>query len=308
MTNCPHCQSAIAPESTFCPRCGASLSESGRPSLLVDGRYAVESELGRGAMGVVHLARDVGLGRQVALKLIYPRFAQDARYVERFRREASALASLRHEHVVEVYAFGRHEDSYYFAMEYIAGKSLEQIVVSHAANNSFVPISLALPILSRIARGLESVHASGQLHRDVKPGNIVIENRTGRAVLVDFGLVKTMHSGEQKQTDVVGSPPYMAPEQIVPSRAPDGLTARTDVYALGCTAFELLTGRVPFEGGSIYEMMHAHLTEPPPLVSKIRPDSEHLDSVIAKAMAKDPSQRFASSAAFATEIDRLIAR
>ena len=303
MNHCNNCQLAIDTDVKRCPRCAAYVRVDSVP-VLVDGRYAIERELGRGAMGVVYLAKDVGLGRSVALKFIAPRFARDERVVERFRREAVALAKIRNDHVVQVHAFGAHEDSYFFAMEYVLGKSLEEILEAHFVHRSHLPLRLCASVLIQVAHGLEAIHAAGQLHRDVKPGNIVIENGTGRPVLLDLGLVKPMHSSDGRQTDIVGSPPYMAPEQILPTRAPNGLSVAADVYALGCTAFEALTGRLPFEGISAYETMDQHLTAPPPRVSSIRPDAAEFDDLVMKAMAKDPLDRFPSALALAEALQR----
>ena len=140
----------------------------------VDGRYRVDSELGRGGMGVVYLARDTWLDRNVALKVIAPTWARDSEITARFLREAKALASIRSNYVVQVYAFGVHDGSYFFAMEYVRGRTVKQLVSEHRKHGATIQTHRALTILNRIARGLDAVHAAGILHRDVKPSNIVI--------------------------------------------------------------------------------------------------------------------------------------
>lgn len=267
---------------------------------MVDGRYQVERQLGAGSMGVVYLARDVGLNRRVALKMISPQFTRDERAVARFRREAESLAAVRNENVVQVFAFGEHEGSCFFAMEYVRGSSLEAVIDDHSAHDAYVPTQLAVTILERAAKGLEAVHRAGLVHRDVKPANIALEEGTGRAVVLDLGLVRAASDDNARQTGVVGSPPYMAPEQIRSTHASIG--AHTDLYALGCTAFETFTGRLPFDGKGPYDTMDRHLHHPPPLVSHYRPELVVLDEVVSRAMAKDPAERQASCAVFASEL------
>jgi CheY-like chemotaxis protein len=302
--SCGTCGLALPPGAVRCLRCGAQ--QSAIEGTLVDGRYRVESELGRGAMGVVYRARDVGLDRPVALKVIAPALVASVPILERFRKEAAALAAVRNDHVVQVFAFGRIDDSYFFAMEYIDGTALEDIVTSHVANQTFLSADVALAILGDAARGVAAIHGAGLLHRDLKPLNIVIEKRTGRAVVIDLGLSKEIASANLRQTELSGSPPYMSPEQILPSRYPSGLSPRTDVYALGCSAFEVLTGRLPFvPDGSAYATLEMHLNAPIPLVSSLRPELAAIDAVVARAMAKDPADRHASALELALDFERV---
>jgi serine/threonine protein kinase len=220
VTACPKCGFGSLESARVCPRCGAPRS-SLDPALIIDGRYRVESELGRGGMGVVYVARDAWLDRPVALKVIAASWASDARATDRFQKEAKALASVRSQHVVQVYAFGPHEGSYFFAMEYVHGRSLRAIIAEHKQHNATIPVHRTLAILSQIANGISAVHAAGIIHRDVKPANIVIEDDTGRPVLVDFGLASP--GDDPSQAIAMGTPQYMAPEQaglLTPSRAP----------------------------------------------------------------------------------------
>ncbi len=305
MRRCPRCDLTNGESATKYLRCGATLDAG--LGVLVDNRYAVECELVRGAMGVVYRARDVSLDRPVAIKLISAELARNSAFVERFRREANALASIRNDHVVQVYTMGTHDGAYFYAMEYVEGRNLEQIVREHLKHGTTVPVYRALTILRQVALGLDAAHAIGLVHRDVKPANIVIEDRTGRPVLLDFGLAR--HRSRISVTDTVtaGSPPYMAPEQI--ARDDDEqLGPPTDVYALGCTAFELLTGAPPFSGEGIYAVLRQQMEQPAPMLSSRRPELSILDSVLARALEKSPSARYESAAAFAAAIDSCAAR
>jgi serine/threonine-protein kinase len=266
---------------------------------LIDGRYAVESELGRGGMGVVYLARDVGLRRRIAVKVIAPALVANPVVAARFCDEARALASVQSRHVVQVFSLGRHEDSYFFAMEYVRGRSLQRILAEHRAHRELVPVHRALTILARIADGVEAVHAAGIVHRDVKPANIVIEEDTGRPVLLDFGLA---FQGTGVGAAVfAGTPDYTAPEQtsLVPELK---VGPWTDVYSLGCTAFETLAGRIPFDDLEPSAVLARHARAPRPLVSTYRPELVSFDAVIARAMAKKPRDRYASCSEFAAAL------
>lgn len=253
-------------------------------------------------MGVVYRAEDIWLGRAVAIKMVDTAYAADEAASKYFQQEARSLAQIRHENVVHVYTFGRHEGTYYFAMEYVDGLSLESIIEEHASRGETVDLGRALLILRAIARGLGAVHERKLVHRDVKPGNIVIEKDTGRPVLVDFGLARRAKSSNPRMTTTAGTPSYMPPEQ---ARDTDGTrtTAASDIYALACTAFELFTGRPLFDGEDIYEILLAHLNDPPPQISTFRPELAGLDAVFARALAKSPEHRPESCANFMSEID-----
>jgi serine/threonine-protein kinase len=272
------------------------LEEPGAP-LFVDGRYQVESEVGRGGMGIVYLAKDVGLGRPVALKMIAPVWARSPEATTSFLREAQALASIRSQYVVQVYAFGPHEGSYFFAMEYVRGRTLRQIMTEHREHGDTIPQHRTLTILSRIAQGLDAVHATGIVHRDVKPANIVIEEDTGRPALVDFGLA--VPSDDPSAALAIGTPHYMAPEQAGVGVPGATVTERTDVYALGIIAFEMLAGQLPFHSTDRAQLMRQHARKKPPALSSLRRDLAPFDPVIACALAKDPAERYPSCTAFA---------
>ncbi|MBK8254149.1 MAG: protein kinase [Polyangiaceae bacterium] len=264
---------------------------------MVDGRYVVENELGRGGMGIVYLARDTFLDRRVALKVIAPTWLGDGEIAARFQREAKALASIRSQYVVQVYAFGVHASSYFFAMEYVQGRSLKQILAEHRAHGDTVPVLRSLTILSQIAQGIDAVHTAGIVHRDVKPSNIVIEEHTGRPVLVDFGLA--IPGEDSAAALAIGTPQYMAPEQGGVGVPGALVSPRTDVYALGVTAFEILTGVLPFDSTDHARLMRQHGRKTPPALSSKNPDLGPFDKSIARALAKDPADRFPSCTAFA---------
>jgi len=170
---------------------------------LIDRRYRITGRLGAGTMGVVHRAEDVFLERTVAIKLIDAPNARDAETVERFLKEARALARVKHPNVAEVYGFGPHAGSWYFAMEYVAGENVESMTVDFAT---------AIGVARALAGGLDAVHEQGLVHRDVKPSNVVIEQATGRPVLIDFGLARRKSASSPRLSLVAGTPMYMAPE------------------------------------------------------------------------------------------------
>lgn len=268
-------------------------------SSMVDERYRIEGELGRGAMGVVYRANEVWLDRPVALKVIAPWLLGDTTATMRFHQEARALASVRSHHVVQLYAFGPHQGSYFYAMEYVQGRSLKQILADHRSHGDTIPVHRALTILAQIAEGIDAVHAAGIVHRDVKPSNIIIEDDTGRPVLVDFGLASP--TDEPSQVLSMGTPLYMAPEQT--GRRPSvPVSARTDVYALGCTAFEMLAGRPPFQSSDAEQLLHLHASVAPPPLSSIRPELHAFDRPLARALAKNASDRYASCVTFTTDL------
>jgi serine/threonine-protein kinase len=264
---------------------------------MIDGRYELVRRLGAGSMGVVHLAQDVFLDRPVAIKVIDPVHASDPVTIERFKKEAQALAKIRHQNVVQVYAFGPHERSFYFAMEFVEGRSLEAAIDA----GDTVDVAQGMEILRAVASGLGAVHERQLVHRDVKPSNIVIEWATGRPVLIDFGLARRRSASNPRFSITAGTPMYMAPEQATD---PDGtkVTFKADIYALACTAFELFTGRPVFDGKDVFEILKGHLKSPPPAISSCRPDLAVLDAAFTRALAKKPEERHESATAFVEEL------
>lgn len=264
---------------------------------IIDGRYHVEAVLGEGAMGVVYRAHEPALDRHVALKTISAEWVEDAAFSQRFHEEARALARIRHPNVVQLYTFGLHEGACFLAMELIEGASLAEVIRLHKERDAWVSVHNAVMLLSQVIDGVAAIHAASLLHCDLKPSNVVVEQDTGRPVIIDFGVATNASDGGRP---LAGSPGYMAPEHR------DGmcLSEQTDIYALGCTAFELLTRRLPFEASSIDEMLHKHREAPIPRLSLIRPELEAFDEVIARALAKSPSERFRSCSDMRVALDR----
>ncbi len=270
---------------------------------VIDGRYALEGELGRGGMAIVHLARDIGLERRVALKLVEASGPNSAATLKQLRREASLLATIRSEHVVQVYAFGTHERACYFAMEYVDGPNLEAVIAEHTTRGMTVASYRALSILRQIAGGLDRVHARGIVHRDIKPANIVIESDSGRPVLIDFGLsVSLERLSDPNGAEWGGTPHYISPEQTGLT-TPTAMTPRTDIYSLACTAYELITGRVPFDGETPFDVLRQHAQAPPVLPSTFNATFSAFDSVFERALSKNPTERQASASELVDDLD-----
>lgn len=260
------------------------------PPTLIDERYDVMETLGHGSMGVVYLARERALDRPVAIKTIAPDLAHNPMFSKSFLQEAKALARIRHPNVVQLYTFGQHEGSYYLAMEFVDGSSLSKVLKTHRERGELLSIHNVLAVLDEAISGVGAIHEVGFLHCDIKPANIVVESDTGRAVVIDFGVATartTQHESE------AGSPAYMAPEQFEASDAP--VTEQSDIYSLGVTAFELLTSELPFNGPSYAAMVDLHRLAPVPRMSTIRSDLAPFDGVVARALAKNPADRFTSA-------------
>ena len=262
------------------------------------GRYRIESLVGRGGMGAVYLATDMQLDRRVALKVLSPELTNDERFRNRFITESRIAASLDHPNIVPVYEAGEIDGQLFIAMRYIDGHDLSDVVAERGA----LPIPLAVRIVGAIAAALDVAHAKGLVHRDVKPGNVLLAGPDDApfVYLTDFGLTKRIGDKSLSAAgQVVGSIGYVAPEQIE-GRAVDG---RTDVYSLGCLAFEVLAGAAPFKRDSEMAVLMAHVQDPPPsLLAQRRELPEALDAAVAKAMAKDPAARYGTAGEFASAV------
>lgn len=263
------------------------------PSTLIADTYRVMGTLGVGGMGVVLLARDEQLDRLVAIKMVQGDMALHPDFRERFLREARAMANVRHENVVAVYAFGDHEGAPYFVMEYIPGDTVDYWVRSRRGRG--LPLDQALGILEQACRGLDAIHRSGAIHGDIKPSNLLI-GPAFRVAIADLGLSLPMSEvREEGRVPVAGTPAYMAPERSF-GRVDPELAPRADIYSLGVLAFELLTGQLPFQADNALKLMHMHRTEVPALPSDLREDlPSALDEVVSAAMAKDPADRVESA-------------
>ena len=254
--------------------------------------YRIESVAGRGGMGVVYRAIDVNLDRLVALKLISDELAQDDSFRVRFKRESRLAASIRHPNVITVFQAGEEDGNLFIAMDYIEGTDLKALIASRGV----LEPQAAARVVWQVGQALDAAHAKTLVHRDVKPANVLIADQGGEqhAYLTDFGLTKNVGSetGMTKTGAVVGTIDYMAPEQI----AGGPVDARVDIYSLGCVLWEALTGRVPFERDSAVARMFAHAHDPPPSLSDARPGlPPALDGVVARAMAKQPADRYLSA-------------
>lgn len=262
------------------------------------GGYRPKALVGQGGMGIVYLAEEVGTGRKAALKLLTPNLARDDSFRQRFVRESRYANSIRHPNIIEFYGAGEANGTLYMAMQYVEGTDLKALL----ARDGRLPADRAVHFLSQIAAALDAAHAGGLLHRDVKPGNIMIASGdgpepAGHCYLADFGLSKNPSSDSIALTaagEFVGTVDYNAPEQIL-GQPPDH---RVDVYALGCVLYEALTGTTPFQKARGVEVLYAHMQDPPPLVSDKRTElPPGIDAVIARAMAKAPEDRYESCSA-----------
>ncbi len=263
--------------------------------------YRIEAVLGRGGMSVVYLAEHLSLGRKVALKLLAPQLADDERFRERFVRESRVAASMEHSNIVPIYEAGEAEQILFIAMRYVPGTDLGKLI---RREGTLAP-DRALWIVEEAASALDAAHGRGLVHRDVKPGNILVvpgEGSRGRDLvyLSDFGLTKRLEGGTggglTQTGQFVGTVDYVAPEQIE-GRAVD---ARADVYSLACVLFECLTGKVPFERDTQVAALYAHLGEEPPRLTAVRADLQPaVDEVVAKALSKAPAGRYSTCGRFA---------
>ena len=262
---------------------------------LVDGRYRVLRRIGSGGMADVYCAEDSHLGRQVAIKVLHRRFAQDQEFVERFRREAKSAAGLSHPNVVGVFDRGEHEGTYYIAMEFLEGQTLKDIVTAEAPLAQERAIDLGLQILQ--AAGF--AHSHGVIHRDFKPHNVIVD-QLGRAKVTDFGIARAGASEMTETGSIMGTAQYLSPEQA----QGHAVTATSDIYSIGVMLYEMLAGRLPFDGDSAVAVALKHLSEPPAPISQWRPDIHPaLEAVVMAALAKDPAQRWQSAEDFAAGLE-----
>jgi len=259
----------------------------------LDGRYQIEERLGTGGMATVYKATDPNLKRVVAIKIIHPHLAMDPQFVRRFEEEATAVAQLRHPNIVQVYDFKGEGTTYYIVFEFVPGETLQdRLRRLNEAGRRFSPDEI-LKIALSISDALAYAHSRGLIHRDVKPANIML-NVYGDAILTDFGIAKIAGGTTFTATGAtVGTAQYMSPEQI----KGETLDGRTDIYSLGVTLFEMVSGKRPFESDSAMTLMMMHVNDPVPNLKQLRPDvPAGLTAVIEKALAKDRDQRFYSAA------------
>lgn len=281
------------------------------PYRIGGGRYEIRSLIGRGGMAEVHQAYDTLLSRVVAIKMLRIDLAKDTVFLTRFRREALASASLNHENIVQVYDTGEQVVTApdgtevhvpYIVMELVEGHTVHQLLT----DGQPVPINEAVEIMSGVLNALEYSHKRGLVHRDIKPGNVMLTN-SGKIKVMDFGIARALEDSGQTMTStdaVVGTAQYLSPEQ---ARA-ETVDTRSDLYSCGCMLFELLTGRAPFKGDSAVSVAYQHVAEMPPIPSAIAADiSPELDRMVMKSLAKRPEERYQDAASMRSDMVRAAA-
>src|SRR2546426_3537496 len=307
---CSRCGASVGPGVSFCPRCGTGIpvavggagavaTAPGRArderDAPVDalrqatlGEYEILAELGRGGMATVYLAHDLALDRKVAIKVLAPALLlMGEGMVERFKREARTAAALSHPHIIPIYAVKESEHVLYFVMKYVQGRALDSII----RDVGTLHIPMVQTILAHAGDALGYAHRHGVIHRDIKSANIMLDE-DGWAVITDFGIAKVVQAEGLTMTGVtVGTPTYMSPEQC----ATRDVTGASDQYSLGVVAYEMLTGRLPFQGNSTMSVMYAHFNERPRPVAELRPDCPpNLAAGVMRMLEKDPAQRWPS--------------
>src|SRR5512134_559836 len=307
---CGTCGAPVAPGTRFCPNCGADVSgqqgsvatafvprgDMARVTMsdtaLLDalrhatlGEYEILAELGRGGMATVYLAHDLALDRKVAIKVMAPALLAGEGMVELFKREARTSAQLSHPHIIPIFAVRESENLVYFVMKFIEGRSLESIIKELGP----LPIPMAQSILQQVGGALAYAHRRGVIHRDIKPGNIMIDS-DGWAVVTDFGIAKVSEARGLTMTGAtVGTPSYMSPEQC----AAQDITPASDQYSFGVVAYEMFAGKQPFTGDSIMAIMYQHFNDPPPPLRAARPDCPvAIEAAVLRMLEKEPAARF----------------
>jgi hypothetical protein len=322
---CPSCGQSNQNDAAFCIQCGFGLSAvaseptAGEPAApapfgagylpkatVIDGKYEVDRVLGEGGMGVVYLARDVHTEMPVVIKSIRAELADTPEFRSRTLAEGRALARIDHPNVVRLNAVVVEPRGLYLVMQYIDGEPLDRLIARWVSARAHMPLAPALSIFRMILRGVGAAHGEGLIHRDLKPANVLVRAKDGVAKVTDFGIAKgeeDAKAGRGLTQGIIGSLSYMAPEQV---RGVRDLDKRVDIYALGILLFELLTGRVPFEAPSDYELMRMQAESPLPSILSFRPDlPASLDAALQRACAKDRARRFSSTDEFLAALEGL---
>ncbi|RJP73366.1 MAG: serine/threonine protein kinase [Candidatus Abyssobacteria bacterium SURF_17] len=262
------------------------------------GNYRILKELGKGGMGVVYKANQLTLGRMVAMKVLPQHLTSDSTFIKRFENEARAVAKLNHPNIVQIYDIGHEGEIYYYTMEFIEGPPLDEIIYKEG----FLPLDKALSTVFQVAKALQYAHSQGIIHRDIKPSN-VMKDKSGQVKVTDFGLaLQERVTRLTMEGSIVGTPEYMSPEQAVGQVA----SARSDIYSLGVVLYELLTGKVPFEGESALMILNKIQTSEPEWPRSINPAiPPEVEAVIRKMMAKNPRDRYGSCQELIQDLRRL---
>src|ERR1051325_719960 len=310
--SCTRCGASVPGAPSLGPRCGAAIPVEARgPATAVSaaraaskemagdalldalrqatlGEYEIQAEVGRGGMATVYLAHDLALDRKVAIKMLAPALLlMGEGMVERFKREARTAAALTHPHIIPIYTVREADRVLYFVMKYVQGRPLDAIIRDVGP----LPLRLVRTILAQVADALGYAHRHGVIHRDIKSANIMLDEE-GWAVVTDFGIAKVVQAEGLTVTGVtVGTPTYMSPEQ----GDNRDLTGASDQYSLGIVGYEMLTGKVPFQGDSVMSVMYAHFNQRPRPVAELRPDCPtNLAAAVMRMLEKDPALRWPS--------------
>ena len=309
MKTCPLCSTEYPDDLRFCPNDGQTLRSSSPGQDLVGqvlaDRYHVMKKLGEGGMGQVYLAEHVKMGRKSAIKVLNPSMVYDPDAVARFNREAANASRISHPSVCAIYDFGETaEGLIYLAMEFVEGQPLKHVLEREGA----LPVARAVTIFAQVADALQAAHDLGIVHRDLKPDNVMLARaRDGADVVkvVDFGIAKLVGSDARQEVTktglVIGTPEFMSPEQL----SGDKVDGRSDIYSLGLVFFKMLTGRLPFEAGTVQETLIQRLTEEPAKLAAVRPDLRFppgLQETLDSALARTPVARYQSAGKFAHEV------
>ncbi|HSL70215.1 MAG TPA: serine/threonine-protein kinase, partial [Longimicrobiales bacterium] len=261
--------------------------------LALAGKYSIDHELGRGGMGIVYLAREVHLDRLIAIKLLPPDQARDPGIRDRFLREARNAAKLSHPNIIPIHAVDETNGFVYYVMAYVEGETLAERVRTRGP----LPSAEAARVCREVAWALSHAHANGLVHRDVKPDNILLEHGSGRVLVTDFGIAAVVH--DTASGEITGTPEFMSPEQALGKE----IDARSDLYALGVTAYYALSGRLPFEAENATKVLARQVTEAvPPLATLGVPVARKLALLVDRCLAKEPGQRPVSADALAEQL------
>ncbi|MEO8357611.1 MAG: serine/threonine-protein kinase [Chloroflexota bacterium] len=271
----------------------------------LSGRYKISALLGKGGMSAVHKANDPNLKRVVTIKLIHPHLSTDGSFIHRFKKEAAAVAAFRHPNIVQVHDFNVDEEVYYMVLEFIPGETLQERLKELKRSNSKISIEQAIRTILNICDAMGYAHKGGMIHRNIKPANIMLDVH-GQAILMDFGIVKIVDDDTHTATGaVIGTARYMSPE-VIRSETPH---ERSDIYSLGVTFYEMLSGTPPFNANSAMSLMMRHLNDPVPDLRELRPDvPAELVAIINRSLQKDREQRYRSADEMAGDLRRIFAR
>jgi len=312
---CLECNREYTGIIAFCPHDNAQLFSRVKDPLIgtmLAGKYEILDVLGHGGMGVVYKAHDSLMDRVVAIKILHAQLVSDSMSVKRFQQESKAASRLRHPHVITTFDFGISPTGQpYIVMDFLDGEPLSEVI----KRDGNVPVERGIRILSQTCDALDHAHKQGVIHRDLKPSNIVLckfDGQTDFVRVVDFGVAKLIGGNQEGQRltqagEVCGSPVYMSPEQCIGA----DLDRRSDIYSMGIVIYETLTGRLPIIGKTMVDTMTRHISEIPPRFNAVRPDlyiPERLESVVFKALAKDPAHRHQSMEELMTDLKYAIPR